>query len=684
MGPTSELPGMILFLMCLFSLLPGFHGIRGQEEDFEFCATRNQTKKSFVYYKKQENFISIVNHADGLHISAPFPSESGKYSLKDLNGRYRFCVYGHQRTGRFMLRYGNISYNLSTKANTFLCSASVSAEPGQGGTSVLHNVSYAYNKGSHKKSLPDFSAYNITFFDHRHADQKSSLLVCEVEKELADVAGILENPKLGRGKNSENFYHYLKRLDTKLGEMDFMEENKTLGMGSVLRASVWKVPPHKTSQNLSIQSRLEDKEIHGFEVTLPSILFASPRGRKVAQPKVVLMEISSQTLFQPDQNSSWILGQKVFGVSMVNRPVSGLPKEQRVALTFRHNELPKNATPQCVFWDPNSNAGQTGFWNASGSEVEAGGNRTTCLWDHLTFFAVLMTSSPDLDYIHKEYLTAITYFGCVISALASFFTVCFFLCSRKKERLNIVHIHMNLLWAIFLLDVSFLIAVPLSSTNHDVACKAGAMFLHFGLLACLTWMGIEGYSLYRLVIEVFDFSTANLLFKLCLVGWGLPIFLVTVVFVADQSTYGPYSIKVYETSEKYTNATICWITKRHINSILNLGFLSLVILFNSIMLAAMVRKILKLKHRDYHRWQYAVMLLGLSCALGIPWGLAFFSFTFGTFQLAALYLFTILNSFQGFLIFLWYLAKRVQARRTASEQFISTNSAKLHSSSSVL
>ncbi|KAL8194699.1 UNVERIFIED_CONTAM: hypothetical protein K2H54_029531 [Gekko kuhli] len=686
MDLVNELLRMVLLLMSLLFQLQGIHGLTVQE-DFRFCATRNHTQKSSIYYKKDGNFISIVNHADGLHISAPFLPEYGNYSLKDLNGLYRFCVFGQQATGLFSVHYGNRIHNLSTEAKAFLCSSNVTGNSIQGGSSVLHSVSYAFDKGSHNMSLPDSSAYKINFQDPGSADKKSSLQVCEVEKELEDLADALEYPKSGRRNNSGTFYPYLQRLETYLGKMDFKEEHRTLGKGWRLRASVWQVPPHKASLGFAIHSKLEEnKEVRGFDVTLPRTLFATPRGRKQANPKVVLMEVSSQnqTLFQPHQNSGSILGGVVLGISVADRQVSGLPKEQRVALTFWHNQLLKNATPQCAFWDTSTNGSRAGFWNTSGSEVKAGWNHTICLWDHLTFFAVLMTSSPDLDHIHQNYLTVITYFGCVISALASFFTVCFFLCSRKNERDNIVHIHVNLLWAIFLLDVSFLIAVPLSSTENDVACKAGAMFLHFGLLACLTWMGIEGYSLYRLVIEVFDFSTRNFLLKLCLVGWGLPLFLVTMILAVDQSSYGPYSIKVYETSAKYTNATICWITNKHINSILNLGYLSLVLLFNTIMLAAMVRVILKLRHRDYHQWQYAVMLLGLSCVLGIPWGLAFFSFTFGTFRLAALYLFTIINSFQGFLIFLWYLAKMVQARRTVSAQLMSSNSAKLHSSSSML
>uniref|UniRef100_A0A670YCY7 Adhesion G protein-coupled receptor G1 n=1 Tax=Pseudonaja textilis TaxID=8673 RepID=A0A670YCY7_PSETE len=154
----------------------------------------------------------------------------------------------------------------------------------------------------------------------------------------------------------------------------------------------------------------------------------------------------------------------------------------------------RNLTPTCVFWD----VGSKGKW----CEVVKGEHQTTCLCDHLTFFAVLMVSLLQL-----------------LQLLISQSTMLFLLL-RKKQRDHIVYVHMNLLWGIFLLDMSFLIAVPLAPTGGDMACKAGGMFLHFGVLACLTWMAIEGYSLYRLVIEVFNSYVKHLLLKLCLVGWG--------------------------------------------------------------------------------------------------------------------------------------------------------------------
>ncbi|XP_026570201.1 adhesion G-protein coupled receptor G1-like [Pseudonaja textilis] len=99
------------------------------------------------------------------------------------------------------------------------------------------------------------------------------------------------------------------------------------------------------------------------------------------------------------------------------------------------------------------------------------------------------------------------------------------------------------------------------------------------------------------------------------------------------------------------------------------------------MLAAMVYEILRLRHREHH-WGYVVMLLGLSCVLGIPWGLVFFAVASGTFKLVAVYLFTIINSLQGFLVFLWYLAKVLQSRRSNSMQCTTSKSLNLQSSNS--
>ncbi|XP_044290161.1 adhesion G-protein coupled receptor G1-like isoform X2 [Varanus komodoensis] len=462
----------------------------------------------------------------------------------------------------------------------------------------------------------------------------------------------LENPRSeigGRSTHRESPFVYLKHLESALGAAEFQGQNKSFGEGALLRASIWKVPSHGPHELLVRSQLQEDREVRGYEVTLPSRVFTEPTasrdGRRAGVARAVLMEVTSQALFQ-GRNSSRVLGGKVIGISVQNRSVHNLPKDQRVAVAFQHAPLPRNETAECVFWDADATRVHLGTWNTSGCEMVPGEARTTCLCDHLTFFAVLMVYSPDIDAAHHGYLTTITYVGCLVSALASFLTVFFFLCSRRKQRDQIVWVHMHLLCAIFLLDMSFLIAVPLAPTGGEASCKAGAVLLHFAVLACLAWMGIEGYRLYQGVIEVFTSYIKHLVLKLCLVGWGFPVIIVSLIFAIDPSHYGPAPFKVYDSPGRYTDATICWITKQEINNFLNLGLLALVLLFNGLMLAAMVREILRLKQRE-QSWEYVVTLLGLSCVLGIPWGVVFFSFTSGTFKLVAVYLFTIINSLQG-------------------------------------
>ncbi|XP_008120527.2 adhesion G-protein coupled receptor G1 [Anolis carolinensis] len=672
---------MFFLLLPLLFQFPGVCGNDTNQEDFRFCADRNQTDSGSVHYGTQKDLIRIVNRVDRLDISAPFPPEdplgSQKWELPARPGIYRFCVFWFQEARLFRLRYGSTDFALSARAEFSLYLPLVSGKPNESSTCPLYNVSYAHSKGSHNVSLASASIYSFTFEDSGKLDPKEAEKeLRRTEEALKKLEDALRAPVQGRTPKRGNPFAYLLNLESKLGGMEFPGENKTLGAGSLLNASVWKI---QTPKDLHIRSELEEgEEASGFEVTLPKFVFERRRrGRRSGNTKVVTLSARSQMLFQ-GRDANQILGGKVIGVSVGNTPVHDLPREERVAITFFHKPLPGNVTPQCVFWD--TEAGQSGNWSTLGCEASLGSNQTTCLCDHLTFFAVMMVSSPDIDHVHHTYLTLITYVGCIISAVASFFTIFSFLCSRKRQRDHIVYVHMNLLWAIFILDMSFLIAVPLAPNAGDTSCKAGAMFLHFSLLACLTWMGLEGYCLYQLVIEVFHSYVKNFLLKLCLVGWGLPIIMVSLVFLIDQSHYGPFSLEVYDSAKGPTNATICWVTKKEINHFLNLGLLSLVLFFNGLMLAAMVREILRLRHREHH-WEYAVMLLGLSCVLGIPWGLAFFAFSSGTFRLVAVYLFTIINSFQGFLIFLWYLAKVLQSRRSSSMQCSTSNSIKLQSSS---
>ncbi|XP_014744533.1 PREDICTED: G-protein coupled receptor 56-like [Sturnus vulgaris] len=668
----------VLFLL-LLSPLQGVGATGHREEDFRFCGDRNQTQESSVIYKHSSANISIENTAQALIIKSPFLPNRGnssyKYSLPLTLGRYRFCIYwfGFNRT--LWLLYGKQSIPLGGDPSSSIPQGQESQKT-QRTTAYIFNVSYII-KGGKNTSLDAKAEYSFPA-----SPESMPVWEQDVKEQLTDLDNLIAQPLAAATGATEQ-----QRLRRKLGELQKMlakveleGQNQTFGEATV-HATVLRVQPSRAPQHLTFASQREESgEIQGFTVDLPSSLFmmGKEEEEEVVEHRVLLMDISRQTMFQ-DENSSHVLGDKVVSISLVDTVVANL--SDPVVLTFFHDQLPKNVTPLCVFWQEDSSA-SSGSWDSYGCTTVTGSSQTECRCNHLTYFAVLMVSSPEITSVHRNNLSIITYVGCLISALASICTI-FFLYFRSKQRDQItsMHIHMNLLFAIFLLDITFLISEHLAASNSEAICRAGGLFLHFSLLSCLTWMGIEGYNLYRLVIEVFNAYHDHFLLKLCLVGWGFPFLCVMLIFLASWNNYGPFSVPIFESIDgRSTDATICWITSPLIHNIVNLGFFSLVFLFNSVMLGAMVREILR-QNKKGHKLKHVLALLGLSILLGIPWALIFFSFTSGVFCLVSLYVFTIINSLQGFLIFLWYWTMVLQARKSPDSQS-SSDSAKLQPSSS--
>ncbi|NXC02944.1 AGRG1 protein, partial [Orthonyx spaldingii] len=669
---------MKVLLLLLLSPLQGVGADGHREEDFRFCGDRNQTQESSVVYKDGSAGISIQNTAQALIIKRPFSpnrrNSSYKYSLPPTLGRYRFCIYWFESSRTLRLAYGKQSILLGGDPSSSIPWGQESQKT-ERTSAYIFNVSYVI-KGGKNTSMDA----NDTYFFPASAENMP-VWEQDVEKQLTALDSLIAQPLAPATGATEQ--HRLRRklseLEKMLAKVELEGQNQTFGEATV-HATVLRVQPSRAPQHLTFASQREEGgEVQGFTVDLPSSLFMMVKEREeVVEHRVLLMDINRQTMFQ-DENSSHVLGDKVVSISLVDTVVANL--SDPVILTFFHGQLPRNVTPVCVFWQEDTSA-SSGSWDSYGCTTVTGSSQTECRCNHLTYFALLMVSSPEITAVHRNYLSIITYVGCLISALASICTI-FFLYFRSKQRdqTTSMYIHMNLLVAIFLLDVTFLISEHLAASSSEAICTAGGLFLHFSLLSCLTWMGIEGYNLYRLVIEVFNAYHDHFLLKLCLVGWGFPFFCVMLIFLANWTNYGPFSIPIYESiNGRTTYATICWITSPLIHNIVNLGFFSLVFLFNSVMLGAMVREILQ-QNKKGHKLKHVLALLGLSILLGIPWALIFFSFTSGVFCLVSLYIFTIINSLQGFLIFLWYWTMVLQARKSPDSQS-SSDSAKLQPSSS--
>ncbi|XP_049720432.1 adhesion G-protein coupled receptor G1 isoform X2 [Elephas maximus indicus] len=645
----------------------------GLQEDFRFCGQRNQTQTSNLRYEQTAVLhISIKNSEGALTVHAPFPAAPGASRvLPDRRGLYHFCLYWSRHTGKLHLRYGKNDFLLSDQASGLLCFRHQEESLVQGPPLLATSVSSWWSPQN--TSLPGATGFTFSFHKPpQKASHNASVDICELKRDLELLSKLLKHPrKSSRRPSSTPARQHLQSLESKLTSMRFAGDTVSFEEDRI-NATVWKLQPTAGLQDLHLHSRQEEEqsEVLEYSVLLPRVLFQRAKGRRgEAEKRLLLVDFSSQALFQ-DKNSSQVLGEKVLGIIVQNTKVVNL--SEPVVLTFQHQPQPKNVTLQCVFWVEDPTLNSPGSWSDAGCETLRRETQTSCLCNHLTYFAVLMVSSVEVDAVHKHYLTFLSYVGCVISALACVCTIAAYLCSRRKPRDYTIKVHMNLLLAIFLLDVSFLLSEPVALTGSEAGCHASAMLLHFSLLACLTWMGLEGYNLYRLVVEVFGTYVPGYMLKLSLMGWGFPIFLVTLVALVDVNNYGPIILAVHRTPERVIYPSMCWIRDSLVSHITNLGLFGLVFLFNMAMLGTMVVQILRLQPHA-QKWPHVLTLLGLSLVLGLPWALVFFSFASGTFQLVVLYLFSIITSFQGLLIFLWYWSMRLQARGGGSSSLKSSS-----------
>ncbi|NXO36248.1 AGRG3 protein, partial [Locustella ochotensis] len=388
------------------------------------------------------------------------------------------------------------------------------------------------------------------------------------------------------------------------------------------------------------------------KIHLPREIFRSLSSQTV-RVVVTVLSIQQFGMFKEVNQTAQVLDNTVVGITVGESSISGL--QPPVQLTFAHRELPQGVTPQCAFWDPSK--GQAGGWRSSGCATRLGDKGTVCSCDHLTFFTLLLLNQT-LDGSTAKALVSVATAGCGVAMAFSIFTMAFCIFIRCRFRFEEtvcinLGLHVNLVGSLFLLNLAFLLNSGLSGKTHPRTCSVLGGLTHYCLLCCFTWMALEGCQLYLLFVKVLGIYIPHYLGKLCLVGWGFPVLVVGVA--GGIGSYGEYSI---QTTDHQVIAHLCWITSKHllVHYITNCGYFGLIFLFNMAVFGVVTHKSCSLQSagavQGYRKpWKVALVAAGLFCLLGATWALAFL--TYGISSTPMLYLFTILNSFQGIFIFIW-------------------------------
>ncbi|XP_030599139.1 adhesion G-protein coupled receptor G1-like [Archocentrus centrarchus] len=268
--------------------------------------------------------------------------------------------------------------------------------------------------------------------------------------------------------------------------------------------------------------------------------------------------------------------------------------------------------------------------------------------------------SPDsLSSTDQKILTYISLIGCSLSLFALVITVLLFITNRKLREDVSMKVHINLVIALILLNLHFLLSQIVAAGSSTGLCLYMALVLHYALLATFSWMGLEGFNLYLLVVKVFDIYVSRYLLKLSVVGWGVPAVIVSVVAIINRGFYGQVSDS--------DGTAICYITNKTVKLVTTVGLFFMVFFFNVIVFVVTVKRVFSVGHHseiDSKRvGQHICCLLGVGALLGITWGLVFFSF--GHLTTPGFYLFSILNSLQGVFIFLWFVMSLRKAKSSA-------------------
>ncbi|CAF0708589.1 unnamed protein product [Brachionus calyciflorus] len=346
--------------------------------------------------------------------------------------------------------------------------------------------------------------------------------------------------------------------------------------------------------------------------------------------------------------------------------IDGL-KINPIRLLFKHLTIHDNENlafkPICSYWKYDKDE-YDGDWSTDGCELEfTNQTHSMCKCNHLTHFSILM----DIYDVHKTQpnhhkfiLSVLTIVLSIISCICIIFTLLAFrfirIIRRNRESsstkdLTIIttHLCICLLSSLML----FLSGILVQQLGLRQFCSFIALLSHYTFLCSFFWMLLEGAQLYLMLVRIFilEKSPVN---TFCLIAYGVPIIIVAI------SKYIDY---YFLESNGYGTQDHCWISNYKNFNLTFIIPISLVLVANFSILTVVfysMKNSMGLKqsrvHTNKKQEDFFKSLLSFWCListlLGLPWILGYFIID-NEKTLIFSYLFTIINSSQGTIIFIF-------------------------------
>ncbi|XP_070838706.1 adhesion G protein-coupled receptor E5 [Chaetodon trifascialis] len=335
------------------------------------------------------------------------------------------------------------------------------------------------------------------------------------------------------------------------------------------------------------------------------------------------------------------VSSRVVSVVVSNPSTQNLSRP--VNITLRHLQ-DREESPEvsyiCAYWS------ERGTWSTDGCyHPHSNATHTVCTCEHLSSFAVLMARYP---MEHTFGLLVVTKIGLTISLLCLLLCILTFKFCRSIQGTRTT-IHLHLCICLFVADLIFLAGI--TQTKPVGGCRFIAAMLHLFFLGVFTWMLLEGVQLYRMVVLVFNATIRPL--YLFLTGYGTPLVIVIISAIIRPKGYG---------TDQH-----CWLSLKDGLIWSFFGPVCLIIILNVFFFIVTVWKLaqkftsLNPDLSKLHKIKaFTVTAIAQMCILGLMWVFGAFLFEEGSSVVA--YIFTILNSLQGALVFIMHCLLSKQVR----------------------
>ncbi|XP_030850590.1 uncharacterized protein LOC105444772 isoform X3 [Strongylocentrotus purpuratus] len=340
------------------------------------------------------------------------------------------------------------------------------------------------------------------------------------------------------------------------------------------------------------------------------------------------------------------------------------PLNAPVTITLAHKQQ-TGMNPQCVYWEYSTNA-----WSSDGCDMtNTSKTHTECQCNHLTNFAVLMDMSgiPRQSERVEQVFRILSYIGCSFSIVGLLVTLAVYITDRKLRCLQHIRILMCLCITLLLLYVFFIIMTALDrypgeSEVSPGLCGVIAAGLHFTTLSSMSWMGVEGINMFLMVIRAMDSDIPLFMMKASIIAWGLPAAIVLLTGAISR--------------QNYFNSDYCFLQKWPLVGGLLIP-LAFILAHNVIIFALVMRRLVRINSdggkaselKSEVRLEIMRRLkngMGFLLLLSLTWLVGYFT-VIEQLNLAVHVIFILLNSLQGFFIFVFYVLRQPKSRAHLQE-----------------